>query len=121
MSSANANNVSYSFKNLKGSDDSVQKLELMEFGPCPSSGILIFGKHNVSETGSISVFREGGEKSPTLLGPLERANLKSLDQQATFIPHPPHLRMETDPVSETLSFLVFRIPNDVQSPKPQQF
>jgi hypothetical protein len=30
---------------------------------------------------------------------------------------PPHLRMETDPVSET--FLVFRIPDDGQSPDTQ--
>jgi hypothetical protein len=30
-------------------------------------------KHNVSETGSVSVLRRG--KTPTLLGPLERANL----------------------------------------------
>jgi hypothetical protein len=30
-------------------------------------------KHNVSETGSVSVLRWG--KTPTLLGPLERANL----------------------------------------------
>jgi hypothetical protein len=30
-----------------------------------------------------------------------------------------HLRMERDPVSETLCFLVFRIPDDGQSPEPQ--
>jgi hypothetical protein len=30
---------------------------------------------------------------------------------------PLHLRMETDPVSETLYSLVFRIPDDGQSPK----
>jgi hypothetical protein len=29
--------------------------------------------------------------------------------------------METDPVSETLCFLVFRIPEDGQSPKIQYF
>jgi hypothetical protein len=29
----------------------------------------------------------------------------------------PHLRTETDPVSETLCFLVSRIPDDGQSPK----
>jgi hypothetical protein len=33
----------------------------------------IMKKHNVSETGSVSVLRWG--KTPTLLGPLERANL----------------------------------------------
>jgi hypothetical protein len=30
---------------------------------------------------------------------------------------PPHLRTETDPVSEMLCFLVFRIPDDGPSPK----
>jgi hypothetical protein len=32
---------------------------------------------------------------------------------------PPHQRTETDPVSTTLCFLVFRIPNDGQSPGTQ--
>jgi hypothetical protein len=32
---------------------------------------------------------------------------------------PSHLRTETDPVSETLYFLVSRIPDDGQSPKTQ--
>jgi hypothetical protein len=40
---------------------------------------------------------EGGEKTPTQLGPLERANLNPC-----LVPHL-HLRMETDPVSETCS------------------
>jgi hypothetical protein len=43
------------------------------FGFCPSSGILKTREHNVSETGSVSVLRKG--ETPTLLGPLERANL----------------------------------------------
>jgi hypothetical protein len=30
-----------------------------------------------------------------------------------------HLRMETDPVSEMLCFIVLRIPDDEQSPEPQ--
>jgi hypothetical protein len=34
---------------------------------------------------------------------------------------PAHLRTETDPVSETLCFLVSRIPDDGQSAKPQYF
>jgi hypothetical protein len=33
-------------------------------------------KHNVSETGSVSVFKLRGGDMSTLLGPLERANLK---------------------------------------------
>jgi hypothetical protein len=44
------------------------------FGLCPSSGILKYREHNVSETGSVSVLRSGG-KTPTLLGPLERDKL----------------------------------------------
>jgi hypothetical protein len=46
------------------------------FGLCLSSGFFLNTKekkNNVSETGSVSVFRWG--KTPTLLGPLERANL----------------------------------------------
>jgi hypothetical protein len=44
------------------------------FGLCPSSGFFLNNneKHNVSGTGSVSVLRWG--KTPTLLGPLERAN-----------------------------------------------
>jgi hypothetical protein len=44
------------------------------FGLCPSSGILETRKHNVLETGSVSVLRWEGE-AHTPLGPLERANL----------------------------------------------
>jgi hypothetical protein len=44
------------------------------FGRCLSSGILETRRHNVSETPSVSVLRRG-EETPTLLGPLERANL----------------------------------------------
>jgi hypothetical protein len=52
----------------------------------PSSGILKTRKHNVSETLS---------KRPNRVGVF-----------------PPHLRMETDPASETLCFLFYRIPDD---------
>jgi hypothetical protein len=44
------------------------------FGLLPWSGILETRKHDVSETGSVSVVRRKG-KTPTQLGPLERANL----------------------------------------------
>jgi hypothetical protein len=44
------------------------------FGLCPSSGILETRKHNVLETGFVSVLRWGGNTS-TQLGPLESANL----------------------------------------------
>jgi hypothetical protein len=90
------------------------------FGLCPSSGILETRKHSISETGSVSVLRWGG-KTPTLLGPLERANLKqslALSKGPNRVGvFPPHLRTETDPVSETLCFLVSRRPDDEQSPK----
>jgi hypothetical protein len=44
-------------------------------GYCPSSGIIETIKHNVSENGSVSVLRWGGGETPTLLGPLQTANL----------------------------------------------
>jgi hypothetical protein len=44
------------------------------FGLFPSSGIIGTRKHDVSETGSVSVFRCRG-KIPTQMGPLDRANL----------------------------------------------
>jgi hypothetical protein len=77
---------------------------------------------NVSKTGFMSS-GEGG-KTPTQLGPLEWANLNDwtglpLSKGPNWVgifPPPPHLRMETDPVSETLCFLVSRIPDDGQSP-----
>jgi hypothetical protein len=34
---------------------------------------------------------------------------------------PPHLRTETDPVSKTLCCIVFRIPDEGQSPNPKYF
>jgi hypothetical protein len=70
-------------------------------------GILETRKHNVSETGYVSVLRWG--ETPALLIPLEKANLKGTQQSKCLHPH---LRTETDPVSETLCFLVFRIPAD---------
>jgi hypothetical protein len=44
-------------------------------GLFPLSGILENRKHDDSETGSVSVLMWKGEKTPTQLGPLERANL----------------------------------------------
>jgi hypothetical protein len=60
---------------------------------------------------------EGRGKTPTLLGLLERANLNHWTSDC----FRPHLSTETDPVSETLSSLVSRIPDDRQSPKTQRF
>jgi hypothetical protein len=45
------------------------------FGLFPTSGILRSIKHDVSETGSVSVLR-CGRKTPTQLCPLDRANLQ---------------------------------------------
>jgi hypothetical protein len=42
------------------------------FGLYPSSGIYKTKNHNVSETGSVSVFRWMGQDKRTQLGPLER-------------------------------------------------
>jgi hypothetical protein len=42
------------------------------FGLCPSSCILKTREHNVLETGYVSILEW---ETPTLLGPLERANL----------------------------------------------
>jgi hypothetical protein len=59
--------------------------------------VQYFKKHNVSETVCVSIFRcEAWDI--TLLGPLERA---SLNHWSTH----PHLKTETDPVSETF-FLI---------------
>jgi hypothetical protein len=61
-----------------------------------------------------------------MLGPLERANLqahwlrlalsKGPNRVCVF---PSHLRTDTDPVSETLCFLTFRIPDDGQNPESE--
>jgi hypothetical protein len=56
-----------------------------DFGLCLWPAILETRKHNVSETGSVSILRREGWETPTLLGVF-----------------PPHLRTETDSVSETL-------------------
>jgi hypothetical protein len=59
---------------LKGSDDGVQYSELLGFRTYLSSSILETRKHNVSETGSVSILRRRGE-TPTLLGPLKRTSI----------------------------------------------
>jgi hypothetical protein len=64
-----------------------------------------------------------GEKTPTQLGPLERANFNHwlfLRGQLSrcLLPHL-HLRTETDPVSETACSLEYQTMEKVQ--KPRQF
>jgi hypothetical protein len=61
-----------------------------------------------------------GTETPTLLGPLERANLNHWTKLDIALSKGPntvsvslrHLRTEKDPVSESLCLLVFRIPDD---------
>jgi hypothetical protein len=55
-------------------------------GLCPSSRILNTRKHNVSETGSVSVLRWRGD-TPTLLRPLEKTNHNHL---ALYLPKEPN-------------------------------
>jgi hypothetical protein len=87
-------------------------------GLCPSSGILNTRKHNVSETGSVSVVRSG-EGGTYFVGSLERGNLNHWSRDpAQEISPSLDMKTERDPVSETLCFLVFRIPDDDTVPKP---
>jgi hypothetical protein len=83
------------------------------FGLFPSSVILETMKYDVSETGPI--YRQLRGNTPTHFRALERANLNHWTQQSRYLPT--HLRMETDPVSETSCSLVFRIADDGKSPK----
>jgi hypothetical protein len=99
--------------NLKDSNTQNYRIS----GLWPSFGILNTRKHDGSETGSVSALRWGEGKTHTLLGPLERANLKGPNRVGVF--PSPHLRTETDLVFETLCFLVFRILDDGQSPQTQ--
>jgi hypothetical protein len=63
-------------------------------------------KHDISETGSVSILRWG--ETPTLLGPSERVVQwlrLTLSKGPNRVGVSLHLRMETDPVSETSCFL----------------
>jgi hypothetical protein len=73
--------------------------KLLGFGLCPSSVILETRKHNVSDTRSLS----------------EVSSFKGTQQQSTCLPSI-RLRTQTDPLSETLCFLVSRTPNLVRKP-----
>jgi hypothetical protein len=95
------------------------------FGRCSSSDILKTREHNVLETGSLSILSWRGE-TPALLDLLERANLQglmlTLSNRYNRAGIPIHLRTETDPVSETLCFLVFeyRTMEEVQKPSSSE-
>jgi hypothetical protein len=79
------------------------------FGLRPSSGILETRKHTVSKIRSATNHRWGG-------GRLRLALSKGPKRVGVV---PSHLMMETDPVSETVCFLVSRIPDYGRSPKTQ--
>jgi hypothetical protein len=85
--------------------------ELLFFFTISVSGILNTRKHTVSETGFVSVFGGRGRvETPALWGRLERANLSHFLRDPTeYVSPSSNLRTETDPVSETLWFLVFKI------------
>jgi hypothetical protein len=125
----------------KGSDNGVRvtltSQNYLIIGLCPSSGILEAIKHNVSETGSVSVLKLG--ETSTLLGPLERANLNYLMTETDPVSGTlyflvtevssleglnragvsRHLRAEAEPLSGTLCFIASRIPDDGQSSNAQ--
>jgi hypothetical protein len=65
----------------------------------------------------MDVFSSSVERreTPTLLGPLERTNLNHWITEPVSNHGSNH--WTTGPVSETLCFLVFRIPDDGQSPE----
>jgi hypothetical protein len=52
---------------------------------------------------------------------IEVSSLSWTQQSRCLVSPSPHLRAETDPVSEKFCFLVFIIPDDRQSPEAQEF
>jgi hypothetical protein len=103
----------------------IQRVLTMVYNTQNSWGFGLFPLFGILETKN-TMFRNWicfrpqvrGEDT-SQLGPLERANLSLSKGPKRVGVFPPHLRTETDPVSETLCFLVSRIPNDGQSPKTQ--
>jgi hypothetical protein len=89
------------------------------FELCPLPSILETKKKTMFQ--KLNLFPssgKGGGKTPTQLGPLERANLNHWRTSVRFTTAIIAHLIET-PVSETLRFLVSRIPDDEQSPKTQ--
>jgi hypothetical protein len=74
------------------------------FGLFQSFGILETEDDSTSETGSVSVPKWGGE-TLTVFSPLEKPNFNH-STKYNCLHSRPHLRMETNPVSETLHSLV---------------
>jgi hypothetical protein len=58
------------------------------FGLCPSSGILKTKEHNVSETGSVSVLRWGGEDTYSV-GPIRKSQPQFIDWGFSLFPSVP--------------------------------
>jgi hypothetical protein len=109
-------------RSIRFQSSNKQKSELLGFWTCPSTNILEPGNTTSQKLDPWPSSGEEGE-TPTMLGPLERADLnhwtspvflRDPNEQVT---PPRYLRTETDPASETLCFLVSRIPDDEQSPK----
>jgi hypothetical protein len=78
-------------------------------------------KHNVSEAGSVSVFRLEEEDTYSV-GSLSKNNVSHWTQiflrdPTEYVSSPPLLKTEIYPVSGTLCFLVYRTPDDGQSPQ----
>lgn len=90
------------------------------FGLCPSSHMLKNTKQHFGKWISFHSQVRGWE-TPTVLSPLERANLNcSTTNPAESVPPSPHLMTETDPFSKTAGSLVlFRIWDDGQSQNTQ--
>jgi hypothetical protein len=84
---------------------------------CPSSGIL---KNTTFR--NLDVFPFSGEGETVCCVSQKEQRLRvalSNESNGIVISLPPHLRTETDPDSETLCFLVFRLPEDGHIPKTQ--
>jgi hypothetical protein len=83
------------------------------FGLCPPSGILNTRKHNVSKARRHILSWVSSKEQWWRLTLSKWTNGAGISS--------PHLRTETDPVSENLCFLVFRNQDDGRSPKTQWF
>jgi hypothetical protein len=89
---------------------------------CSSSGILDNIKHDTSDIVTFSILRRG-EGNTCSVGPLRKWDWGSLflrDQRKQVFPSA-YLRTGKFPASETLCFLIFRIPDERKSPETEEF
>jgi hypothetical protein len=91
------------------SDGGVQNSGLLGFST--SSNIQYSKEHNVSETVSASNLRFGGWERL-----LERHRSSDFGYLFYKTQQPPHLRMETEPVSEALCSLEYLTTDEVKNP-----